>query len=68
MESLILYSAEGTRGAETVVTVELERISNRTNLRLTLAGFMDEVSRDQHKEAWPLVLKQLDETYLGSTK
>ena len=51
----------GTKGAETVVTVELVPQGTGTRLRLTHAGFLDEESRDQHVQAWPQVLAQLDE-------
>jgi uncharacterized protein YndB with AHSA1/START domain len=51
----------GTKGAETVVTVELEPQGTGTRLRLIHAGFLDEESRDQHAQAWPQVLAQLDE-------
>ena len=53
--------SRGTKGAETVVTVELTPDSPGTHLRLRHAGFIDVESRDQHLTAWPLVLAQLDE-------
>lgn len=51
----------GTRGVETVVTVELTPSGTGTLLRLTHAGFGDQAARDAHEQAWPLVLAQLDD-------
>lgn len=56
-----LTGADGTKGAETVVTVEFKKVENGTELQLNHAGFPDEESRDKHEQAWPLVLAQLED-------
>lgn len=51
----------GTDGAESVVTVTFApNDAARTDLELTHAGFASETTRDQHLDAWPLVLEQMD--------
>ncbi|TDE17648.1 SRPBCC family protein [Dyadobacter psychrotolerans] len=51
----------GTEGAETVLTVELNSENDGTLIKLSHAGFADEVSKDKHLEAWPYVLDQMTE-------
>jgi uncharacterized protein YndB with AHSA1/START domain len=51
----------GTKGAETVVTVELSPTGSGTRLRLVHSGFPDEQSMRQHEEAWPQMLAQLEQ-------
>jgi uncharacterized protein YndB with AHSA1/START domain len=53
----LTWVSPGTKGAETIVTVELLP----GKVRLTHAGFPDETSMKQHQEAWPAVLAQLDQ-------
>ena len=56
----ITWFTSGSK-TETVVTVEFSK--NNTGaaiITLTHAGFPDELSRDQHEQAWPMVLEQLD--------
>ena len=52
---------DGTRGAETVVHVELEPLSAGCHLRLSHGGFYDDAARERHRTAWPHVLEHLDE-------
>ena len=52
--------AEGTNGAETVVTVELTPRESGAHFKLTHAGFSYEESKNRHEQVWPDALKQLD--------
>ncbi|MFZ7103749.1 MAG: SRPBCC family protein [Peptococcaceae bacterium] len=61
-----LTGADGTKGAETIVTVELKRVESGTILRLNHTGFPDKKSRDKHEQAWPLVLAQFGGIHSGS--
>jgi uncharacterized protein YndB with AHSA1/START domain len=57
-------TAAGTKGAETVITIELTpRDDGGTELTLTHAGFSDDESRKGHEAAWPAGLKQLDKEF-----
>ncbi len=56
----ITWFTSGSK-TETVVTVDfLTNESGAAVIRLTHAGFPDELSKDQHEQAWPMVLEQLD--------
>ncbi|MCE9501071.1 MAG: SRPBCC domain-containing protein [Leptospira sp.] len=52
---------DGTGGTETVLTIELIPRDTGTRLKLSHSGFSNEVSKNKHSHAWPMVLEQLDQ-------
>lgn len=60
---LTWITAAGTKGHETVVTIDLSSTDGGTHLCLTHAGFADEQSKEGHAAAWPDALQLLDEAY-----
>ena len=59
VETTWMTGNPGTLGAETVVTLEMSADGDGTRLKLTHAGFFDEVTRDGHEEAWPIVFEHM---------
>ena len=59
VETTWMTGNPGTLGAETVVTLEISTVDEGSNLRLRHAGFYDEVTRDGHEEAWPMVFEHM---------
>jgi uncharacterized protein YndB with AHSA1/START domain len=51
----------GTWGAETVVRLEIFSADSGSRLRLTHSGFYEAAAAIQHADAWPQVLRHLDE-------
>ncbi len=49
----------GTKGAETVVSIEFIPTDSGTKIKLLHKGFSDEESRNGHAEAWPYALGEL---------
>ena len=56
----------GTKGAETIVTIELTPSGSGTMMRVTHTGLPDEKCAKGHDEAWLNVLEHLDKSF-GAT-
>lgn len=65
VEMTWVTGAGGTKGAETVLKVELIPEDGGTRVRLTHAGWPDEKSRSANHAAWPHVLEHLERQLEG---
>jgi uncharacterized protein YndB with AHSA1/START domain len=59
--------ADGTEGAETVVSVEIAPHGSGSHVRLTHSGFANQASMKRHDEAWVEVLANQDKVLSGGT-
>lgn len=57
----------GTRGHETVLTIELTPVADGTAVRLTHRGFPDAAARDHHDQAWRELLENRLRPVLAGT-
>ena len=53
-------TALGTRGVETLVTIDLTPMDGGTRVKLTHTGFPDDDARKGHEDAWPGALEGLE--------
>jgi hypothetical protein len=61
----LAWEEDGTRGHESVVTIELAETPGGTRLELTQAGFESERARDLHGEGWSSCLDCLEQALTG---
>lgn len=66
LETTWVTGAGGTEGAETVLSIQLDRLDAGSRLTLTHAGFTTEAALARHAEAWPQVLAHLDRVLADS--
>jgi len=60
---MVWITAMGTKGVETIVTVELTPDGSGSHLRLSHVGFLDEAAATGHEEAWPQAIELLDAAF-----
>ena len=60
--------AVGTEGAETVARIELVPQDGGTMIHFLHAGFVNERSRDGHRENWPLAFEELARALRGTVE
>lgn len=67
IEQTWVTGKSGTDGAETRLRVELEATPSGTLVRLSHRGFYDQAAAKRHVEAWPQVLRHLEEVLSAAT-
>jgi|HubBroStandDraft_4_1064222.scaffolds.fasta_scaffold08484_4 uncharacterized protein YndB with AHSA1/START domain len=55
------WMSEGTKGAESIVTVTMETRGDQTEVTLRHSGVPDDAMGRQHKDGWTWVLSTLEE-------